>query len=145
MSTDLEPVAEVLQPLTGEMIPVRDIGRVARALAELRAHRERVAEALDAFTAAVVDESRRQGSRTLNVGDTVLTVSADSEIEWDVEVLDELRSLGLPEDRFDQLVTAVVSDGALVNVAAGALVPSAGGALVSPGRPSWDRSTARIG
>lgn len=109
-STDLSLPAEAVNPHTGELVPLNDIVKVARAIQDIREWRLKIGEAIDLFSAAAVEESRRQGTRTLQAGGLTVTVSADTDIEWDVEgLLAGLRELGLPEARLDALVTATVT------------------------------------
>lgn len=109
MSTEVARTDEILEPLTGELIPATDMPAVADALTRLRAHQQAVRDAITAFTEAVIWESQRQGTKTLTTSAGVLEVSADNEIEWDIEELGKLRDLGLPEERFNELVQATVS------------------------------------
>lgn len=108
--TELAPTSttELVQPLSGELVPADDVAGLARALAALREHRDRVNDAIAMFTAAAAEESARQGTRTLTADGWEIKLGPDTEINWDMEVLLELRTAGLPEDRFDQLVRATV-------------------------------------
>ncbi len=122
--TELDVRHTVLQPLTGELVDSRDLPALADALEALRAHRQEVSDAIAAFTEAVLEESRRLGTKTIPAGNTfVLQVSADSEIEWDVSALERLRDLGLPEERMNELLRPVVQykvDGRVAKQLAGA-------------------------
>ena len=121
--TELETRATVLQPLTGELVDPRDLPALGDALEKLREYRQQVSDAIAAFTEAVVAESRRLGTKTLDAGPVVLNVSADSEIEWDLQALEKLRDLGLPEERMNELVRPTVTykvDGRVAKQLAGA-------------------------
>jgi len=107
--TDLALPAEILNPFTGELIPTADLARVAATLDDLRQVKQKLNDAVAAFTEAVIVESRRQGTRTLTAGGVKLEVSAENTIEWDIEELLKLRDLGLPEARYDELVQQTVS------------------------------------
>jgi hypothetical protein len=107
--SELDLPVEILNPVSGELVPAADLDRVTGALIELRDLRRRVSDAVAAFTDAVVAESQRQGTRTLTAGGVQVKVSAPDEIDWDLDVLDELRSLGLPDARFDELLVATVT------------------------------------
>lgn len=122
MSIDLAVPDELLNPLTGELVRTADLPAVAVALEQLREHRQQVADAIGAFSEAVVAESRRLGTRTLTAGAVRLEVSADSEIEWDVSHLFKLRGAGLPDERLDALVRPQVTykiDGTVARQLAG--------------------------
>lgn len=111
------PPPELLQPFTGEVIPAGDVPKLAEALDQLRDLKHRLNLATQQFTDALVAESRRQGTKTLTAAGWEIKLSADSTVEWDVSVLTELLDAGLPQDRYDQLVTAVVTykvDGRIV-------------------------------
>jgi hypothetical protein len=108
-STDLALPDEILNPFTGELVPTGDLARVAATLDDLRGIRQKLNDAVAAFTEAVIVESRRQGTRTLTAGGVRLEVSADNTIEWDVEELLKLRDLGLPETRYNELVQQTIS------------------------------------
>lgn len=107
--TDLALPAELLNPFTGELVPTGDLERVAATLDDLRQVKQKLNDAVAAFTEVVLAESRRQGTRTLRTSGVKLEVSGDNEIEWDVEELLKLRDLGLPEGRYDELVQQTVS------------------------------------
>lgn len=110
-STDVEvrEYEEIVQPLTGVLVRTDDIDAIAVAVADLRAHRARLNDAISQFDAAAVAWSKMLGKKTIAAASHTLTVSADHEIEWDVEALEELRELGLPDARFDALVRMVVT------------------------------------
>ncbi len=109
-STEVALPDELLNPISGELVPTRDTAAVAHTLLDLRDYKAAVQDAISAFSEAVIQESRRQGTKTLNVGDVTLKVSADSEVVWDHEFLmDALRAAGLPEERIDELVTMTVT------------------------------------
>lgn len=122
MATDLAVPDELVNPLTGELVPSSDLPAVALTLEALREHRQRVSDAIGAFTEAVVAESRRQGTKTLTAGGVRLEVSADSEVQWDMTELARLVDIGLPPDRYGELVTEIVTykvDGTVARQLAG--------------------------
>lgn len=53
----------------------------------------------------------------MEVGGFKAELRGGSEIVWDVEILGELRALGLPEERMDALVTAEITYKVNSNVA----------------------------
>jgi hypothetical protein len=108
-STELEPRPELLNPVSGELVPVADLPAVAKALREIRELRDQLNGAVAAFSEAVIAASRAQGTRTLHAGGVELKVSADSAVEWDITMLARLPELGLPEERYNELVTEIVS------------------------------------
>ena len=110
-TTDLEvrESEDILHPLTGELVRSDDLPAVAAAIDALRVYRNQINEAIHAFTAAAVAESRRLGTKTITAGALTLEISADSEVEWDLDVLARLRALGLPDDRYEALVRPTVT------------------------------------
>jgi hypothetical protein len=112
-----ETARELVQPFTGELIQPGDVPKLAETIDELRALRQRANDAIAAFTQAVVDESRRQGTKTLTADGWTVKLSADSEPGWDVTVLTELLDAGLPESRYRDLVAEIISYKVDANVA----------------------------
>lgn len=116
-STELDRPPELLNPMSGELIPVSDIARVSETLEALREHRRQVDTAIAAFSEPLLAESRRLGKKTIVAGALRVKISADHEVEWDTEVLLELRDLGLPEERYNELVKTTISEKVDGNVA----------------------------
>jgi hypothetical protein len=120
---DLRVPEELVNPLDGELVKTSDLAAVGDALDRLKEHKRQVDAVIAQFTDAVVLESRRQGSKTLHAGGMELKVSADNEVVWDVTILPELLERGLPQDRYDELVTVEVThkvNAAVANQIAGA-------------------------
>lgn len=107
---ELERRAEVLNPITGELIEVADREKMAGAFEALRELKANADVALARFTEAVVEEVARIGSRTLTGdGGLKLVLGPDTEVEWDVPALSALRDAGLPEERMNDLVKTTVT------------------------------------
>lgn len=100
---------ELVLPGTGELVNLDDAGQVARALSSLRDWKRHADEARAVLEAALVAESARQGTKTLHLGAMTASVSADTELAWDVTVLIGLLAAGLPSERYTDLVTETVS------------------------------------
>jgi hypothetical protein len=111
VSTDLVVTAptELVDARTGEILPATP----ANALTLLDAARDMRARLMDLVKdceLVLLEESRRQGTKTLHVdGVGTAEITGGSELSWDLETLLELRDLGLPEDRYDELVVATVT------------------------------------
>lgn len=117
--TDLERAIsrEVANPITGELIDVTDPASCAIAIAELRVLEDRIKEVRRVLGATLVDESRRLGTKTLHLPGAEVTLTESRSIVWDLEVLAELRDLGLPEERWNELVRTTVEERVNANVA----------------------------
>jgi hypothetical protein len=111
VSTDLVVTAPtgLVDPRTGEFLEPTP----ANALTLLDAARDMRARLMDLVKdceLVLLEESRRQGTKTLHVdGVGTAEITGGSELSWDLETLLELRDLGLPEDRYDELVVATVT------------------------------------
>jgi histone H3/H4 len=100
----------VLDFASGELIPATDTPRIAAYLADIRElERGPLKDAKRACAIILEDELRRQGIKTVHYGRLDVTMSEEKEIVWDMEILEELREAGLPEERFGELVKEEVS------------------------------------
>jgi hypothetical protein len=108
---ELAVIPEILNPLTGELVPADDVSAVAGAIDMLRDRKRFFDSVISVLTDAAYEQSRIQGTRTFHVGNGMsLVLSAETEVSWDAEkLMADLRAAGLPEDRIDELVTTVVS------------------------------------
>lgn len=109
LSTDLAIPDELLNPITGELVPTSNVVQVAATLEALREYRDRLNVAIAVFSEPLIMESRRLGTRTLTAGALRAEVSSDHEIEWDLDALAKLLDVGLPQERYDELVRATVT------------------------------------
>lgn len=103
------PSLSLVVPTTGEVVSLDDAPACVRALTEIRALEDRLKEAKAELTAALQAEFRRQGTKTLEIGGVKAELRGGSSVVWDVEVLEELRDLGLSEERMNELVTTEVT------------------------------------
>lgn len=109
--SEIEPLAGeiIVVPVTGEVINLNDPSLCLRVLGEIRDLESRLREAKAELTCALQVEFTRQGKKTLEVGDVKAELRGGTEVIWDIEVLDRLREMGLPEERMDELVKAEVT------------------------------------
>lgn len=103
-----ESVALVV-PTTGEVVSRDDPAGCLRVLSEIRDLESRLKELKGALTQAIAEEFKRQGSKTIDLGEIRAELRGGSEVVWDVEILEELRAAGLPDARMDALVTTEVT------------------------------------
>lgn len=100
---------ELALPTTGEIIDLDDPAACTRALAGIREVEGALRDLKQTLTDAIIAESERQGTKTIHDGTFTAEVKSGSETVWDLETLEQLRTLGLPEERFNALVTAQIS------------------------------------
>lgn len=102
MGTDL------VVPHTGEVLPLEDPAACAKLWREIRDLEDQLKFARSALAEAIIVDSEKQGKKTLRYEEFEAKVSKDSETAWDHEILLELVDKGLPESRFNELVTMSV-------------------------------------
>lgn len=101
---------ELALPATGELISLEDAPACARAFNELAFLEMKIKEAKRVLRDALIAESHRQGTKTLHLaGGLVARRKTKKDIAWDLEQLEKLRDLGLPEARYNELVQEIVS------------------------------------
>lgn len=107
--------------VTGEVIPLDDPAACGKALRWIRQAKQQLTEAQKLLTAAVVEHAQTAGTKTLHVDglDRPLKLSGGpgADLWWDVEALRVLLDMGLPPERFAELVTEEISYKVNANVA----------------------------
>lgn len=112
MSEEIIVVPEaglVVIPTTGEAINLSDAHACACALQEVREVEAQLRDIKRVLTEGILEESRRQGSKTLHFSTFDARINNPPTTAWDYEVLCELQDAGLPEERFADLVTTEIS------------------------------------
>lgn len=105
--TELEPVAmvELPNPVTGELVPLEHPVEVAAEIDRVELVQLRLSDYLDMLKGLLIEESRRQGMKTLRLGEYLVEIKGGYQTFPDLERLcDLLRQAGLPDDRCEQLV-----------------------------------------
>lgn len=102
------PAGQVLDPRTGELLSLEDVPKVADLVTYLRELKSQANELLNIVTEGVAEVCAQQGTKTLAKGGAKLELASRSETVWDVDELHQLTTLGLPLERFDDLVEATV-------------------------------------
>jgi hypothetical protein len=100
---------EVLVPYSGEIVNLADPPGCLKLLSEIRDLESQLRDVKGALTAALAEEFSRQGMKTIEMNGVKAVLGPDTEIVWDVEVLQTLAELGLPEERLNALVTPEVT------------------------------------
>jgi hypothetical protein len=106
---EVEATPELAIPLTGELIDRRKPAEVARGLLELREAMRNLHDLRAHLEELLLAESRRQGTKTLRLGDLVATVSGGPTVAYEEleELRAELQAAGLGE-RANEIVVEEV-------------------------------------
>lgn len=96
--------AEIMDPTTGELVSTSDIDGIGQTISNLRQAENQLRDFRRNVEQIVVAEAERQGTKTLHVQGRDLELRGGRTLEWDIEILQELQALGLPEDRYGELV-----------------------------------------
>lgn len=102
-------MSELVVPVSGELISFDDPGACLRVLNEIRDLESRLREAKADLTSALTAEFSRQGTKTLEINGLKAELRGGTEVVWDIAVLEELRELGLPEERMDALIKTEIT------------------------------------
>lgn len=99
-----------LMPVTGEVVNLDDPNQCARAYDTLLDIERQVTVAKRAVADAIIDYRRRSGqAATFRVEAAEIKISESVDISWDMDELRQLLAAGLPDDRWQELVTTTVS------------------------------------
>lgn len=89
---------------TGEVIDLTTIDGCANALTALDGLIRQLQDAKKVATAAAVEFSEREGTRTLHAGDRSIVLSSATSTVYDgAAIRDGLLAAGMPEDRVDEV------------------------------------------
>lgn len=105
--TDALPV-ELLDVRTGEIVEATP-AKAAELMVAAREMRGRLLGLVKDCEAVLLDESRKQGTKTLHYPEGTATITGGQDLIWNLEILLQLRDRGLPEDRYNELVVATVT------------------------------------
>lgn len=104
-------------PSTGQLIDLRNPVDVATALYEIRLLEDKLRAAKAMLGRVLAAEAQRRGDTTMHLPGFKVPVSRKVEITWDMGVLLELKKLGLPNDRWQELVKVTVEEKVSANEA----------------------------
>jgi hypothetical protein len=95
---------------TGELIGREDVPKLAEAIVGLRELKQQVNDVLAAMQEAIFEQAKLAGTKTFTVGGgKKARIAGGTEIVWDIEILERLKDEGLPESRWDELVTIEIA------------------------------------
>jgi hypothetical protein len=102
---------ELAIPGTGQLVDLEKEVECVQALAAVRQFESQIKEAKAILTAAIVDRSRVLGAKTFILPDgSKAEVRGGPEAAYDISEIEEnLRALGMPEDRIREIVVEELS------------------------------------
>jgi hypothetical protein len=104
----VETPVELLDVRTGELVEATP-AKAAELLVAAREMRGRLMNLVKDCEAVLLDESRKQGTKTLHFEEGTATITGGTDLNWNLDILLELRNRGLPEERYNELVVATVT------------------------------------
>jgi hypothetical protein len=109
-STDIALVVPdtLLDVRSGELVPATP-AKAVELLGAARDMRARILDLVKDCEAVLLEESRLQGTKTLHLDGGTAEITGGAGIDWNLGVLTELLDLGLPQARYDDLVTEVTT------------------------------------
>ena len=102
---------ELALPGTGEVVSLDKEVECVQALAAIRSFESQIKEAKGILTQAIVDRSRVLGTKTIHLPDgSKAEVKGGPAAQYDiVEIEENLRALGMPEERIREIIVEEVS------------------------------------
>jgi hypothetical protein len=109
-ATFIAAESTIVVPLTGELIDLYDLNRVAGGIEQVRDLKRQLDELRGLLERVLRLRSRELGTKTLHLDGVDVTISGGSRLEYDLELLAQrLRAGGLPESRLERLIVATVT------------------------------------
>lgn len=108
--TEIEEREVYLVPAVGTVVTLQNATEVARALSDVRDLESQLRDAKRILTDALVEESKRQGSKTLQLGSLTAEIRGGSEMVWDTDKLESgLHAAGCPEALIQEIIHTEIS------------------------------------
>lgn len=98
-----------LVPLLGLVVDLNEPRQVAQALSAVRDAKRKLDSVRAELEAILADEAARQGIKTFHYGDVDVVITGGPTVEWNIEKLQELLDVGLPQERMDALIKTTVT------------------------------------
>lgn len=107
---ETSPGTELVIP-NGEIIPLDDPAKVAKAILTLRDLEYQIRQAKEELTQTLVQHSMEIGNKTITLaGGGQATIKGGSETIYDAEeIMADLREAGMSEERISEIVTETVT------------------------------------
>jgi hypothetical protein len=101
---------QLVVPLTGELVDLRDPNHVAAALNQVREMKNQLDNARMVLEQVLRLEAVRQGTKTLHLEKCTAVISGGETVEYDGEQLIRLlEQAGMPQERINEIVETVVT------------------------------------
>ena len=101
---------QLVVPLTGELINLRDPNKVADTLGQVRDLKQQLDSCRGILEQVLRLEAARQGTKTLHLKECDAIISGGETLEYDGELLAEhLEMAGMPPERVNEIVQMIVT------------------------------------
>lgn len=102
---------ELAIPGTGQVVSLDNEVECAQALSAVRAFESQIREAKNILTSAIVERSQVLGTKTIHLPDgTKAEIRGGPESTYDhMEIEENLRALGMPENRIREIIVEEIS------------------------------------
>lgn len=102
---------ELAIPGTGQVVSLDNEVECAQALSAVRAFESQIREAKNILTSAIVERSQILGTKTIHLPDgTKAEIRGGPESTYDhMEIEENLRALGMPENRIREIIVEEIS------------------------------------
>lgn len=105
----VEVRGELVVKSTGEIVNLEDPHACADLLERIREFEHEARSVKRTLQDAIAYQGSIAGLTKITEGGLVMTITRPVDIEWDLDVLAELRSLGLPDSTWNELVETITS------------------------------------
>lgn len=100
--------AQLVDMRTGEMLEATPENAV-ELIVYARDMRSRLLNLVKDCEAVLLEASRIQGTKTLHLEHATATITGGSDLNWDLDQLARLLAVGLPDERYNELVVPTIT------------------------------------